>query len=125
MAGKKGMKGSGLGGSRKGAGRPRGSRSPHTRALLVELARYRDPEVDYLLPSVFMKRVMNDQSAPIQLRLVAAAKVIPFVERKPAPFLPNGIPLFRDWTDEQFEDFDQRTREDMRKDPNYYGKQFF
>jgi len=39
--------------------------------------------------------------------------------------LPGAIPLFRDWTDEQFDDFDQRTREDMREDPHYYGRSFF
>jgi hypothetical protein len=56
---------------------------------------------------------------------MCAAKVIPFVEHKPASAIPDEIPLFRHWTDEQFEDFERRTREDMRRDPWYYGRAFF
>ena len=92
--------------------------------MLAELDRHRDPEVADVLPSVFMKRVMNDESAPIHVRLVAAARVIPFVERKPAPGLPDAIPLFRDWSDEQYEDFERRLKEDAARDPHYYGPAF-
>jgi hypothetical protein len=61
--------------------------------MLVELNRYCDPDVEDVLPSVFLKRVMNDKMAPLPARIMCAAKVIPFIERKPAPALPDEIPL--------------------------------
>jgi hypothetical protein len=88
-------------------------------------ASYRDPEVEDLLPSAFLKRVMLDEAAPLPARIMCAAKVIPFVERRPTPNLPNAIPLFREWTDEQFDDFERRTREDMRQNPRFYAPGFF
>jgi hypothetical protein len=125
MAGKKGMKGDGLGGRRKGAGRPRGSRSRHTRALLVELDRYRDPEVEDVLPSAFLKRVMLDEGVALPVRVVCAAKILPFTERKPAPAPPDQIPPMRLWSDEQLENFERATLEDMRANPLAYGREFF
>jgi hypothetical protein len=126
MAGKKGMKGDGLGGRRKGAGRPRGSRYPNTRAMLAELDRVAaaHPEIEDLLPSAFLKRVMLDEAAPLPARIMCAAKVIPFIERKPAPALLDEIPLFRHWTDEQYEDFERRLKEDAARDPHFYGRAF-
>jgi hypothetical protein len=93
--------------------------------MLAELDRYRDSEVEDLLPSAFLKRVMNDEEVALPARIMCAAKILPFTERKPAPALPNAVPIFRDWTDQMFDDFDQRTREDMRRDPHFYGRSFF
>ena len=118
-------RGIGRGGARRGAGRKPGSRSPHTRALVAELDRHRDPEVADVLPSVFMKRVMNDESAPIHVRLVAAARVIPFVERRPAAAEPGEIPLMRFWSDEMLDAYEKRLREDMLAAPAYYGPKLF
>jgi hypothetical protein len=50
--------------------------------MLAELDRYGDPEAEDVLPSVFTKRVMNDESAPLPARIMCAAKVISFVERR-------------------------------------------
>ena len=118
------MKGEGLGGRRAGAGRPRGSRSPQTRAMLAELDRYRDPEGSDISPSLFLTRIMLDEAAPLGVRIVCAAKILPFTTRKPAPALPNEIPLYRDWSDEQYEDFERRLKEDAAHDPHYYGPAF-
>lgn len=117
-------RGIGRGGRRAGSGRKRGGRNRSTVAMLAELDRYRDPEVEDLLPSVFLKRVMLDEAAPLPARIMCAARVIPFVERKPAPALPDEIPLFRYWTDEQYEDFERRLKEDAARDPHFYGRAF-
>jgi hypothetical protein len=93
--------------------------------MLVELNRYRDPNVEDVLPSVFMKRVMNDETAPLPARIMCAAKVIPFIERKPAPALPDEIPLMRHWSEEQWRDYKRRLKEDMLKDPWHYGRECF
>jgi hypothetical protein len=92
---------------------------------VAELDRHRDPEVADVLPSVFMKRVMNDESAPIHVRLVAAARVIPFVERRPAAAEPGEIPLMRFWSDEMLDAYEKRLREDMLLAPGFYGPAFF
>lgn len=115
----------GRGGARPGAGRKPGTRDPHTRAMLVELDRYRDPTADDALPSVFLKRVMNDENAHLPARIMYAARVIPFVERRPAPAIPDEIPLMRHWTDEQCRDYQRRRKEDMLRAPRYYGREFF
>ena len=91
--------------------------------MLLELDRHRDPAAPDVLPSVFLKRVMNDESAPLAARIMCARGVIPFVERKPEPTPPGEIPLMRDWTTEQLESFERRTREDMIRDPGHYGRE--
>jgi hypothetical protein len=58
------------------------------------------------------------------VHLVAAAKVIPFVERKPATALPDEIPLPRHWSHAQWDDFERRLREDAACDPHFYGPAF-
>ena len=68
----------GRGDRRAGSGRKRGSHNRSTVVMLAEPDRYRDPEVEDVLPSVFMKRVMNDESAPLTVRIMCAAKVLPF-----------------------------------------------
>jgi hypothetical protein len=118
-------RGIGRGGARRGAGRKRGTRDPHTRVMLAELDRYRDPAVADLLPSVFLKRVMCDEAAPLPARIMCAAKVIPFIERKAPAEMPGEIPLMRLWTDAQFDDYRRRLVEDMLIAPGYYGAEFF
>ena len=74
-------------------------------------------------PSAYLTRIMLDESAPLAARIMCAGKVIPFVERKPEPTPPGEIPLMREWTNEQWESFERRTREDMVRDPGYYGRE--
>jgi hypothetical protein len=93
--------------------------------MLAELDRYRDPTADDVLPSVFLKRVMNDENAPLPARIMCAARVIPFIERRPAPAIQDEIPLMRHWTDEQYRDYRRRLKEDMLQAPWYYGREFF
>ena len=95
------------------------------RERLFELNRHRDPAVEDVLPSVFLKRVMLDESAPLPARIMCAARVIPFVERRPAAALSDEIPLMRYWTDEQLDDYERRLREDMVQAPSYCGRDFF
>jgi hypothetical protein len=118
-------RGIGRGGARRGAGRKRGTRDPHTRVMLAELDRYRDPGVPNILPSRFLLRVMGDEAAPLPARIMCASKVIQFVERRPPPELPDQIPIMRLWTDEQFDDYTDRLKQDMLQFPGYYGPGFF
>jgi hypothetical protein len=99
MAGKKGRSG----GPRRGSGRKAGWRKPETRAMLAELDRYRDLEAEDVLPSAFLKRVMLDESAPLPARIMCAAKIIPFVERRQPPPPPDQIPPMRLWSDAQLD----------------------
>ena len=41
-----------------------------------------------------------------------------------ASFAEREIPLYRDWSDEQYEDFERRLKEDAAHDPHYYGPAF-
>jgi hypothetical protein len=114
------VKGKGCGGRRPGAGRKPGSRNKNTVIMLAEIENRGEQ-----LPSQFMRSIMNDPEAPLIARIMCARGSIAYIERRPAPALPNEIPVFREWTDEQFDDFERRTREDMRRDPHYYGRSFF
>ena len=93
MAGKKGWSG----GARPGAGRKRGGHNRATLALREELDRHRDPAVEDMLPSAFLKRVMLDESAPLAARIMCARGVIPYLEQ-PELTPPGEIPLLRYWT---------------------------
>ena len=118
-------RGIGRGGARRGAGRKPGSHNPHTRLMLAELDRHRDLAVEDVLPSVFLKRVMLDEAAPLPARIMCAARVIPFVERRPAAAEPGEIPLMRFWSDEMLDAYEKRLREDMLLAPGFYGPAFF
>jgi hypothetical protein len=56
---------------------------------------------------------------PIEFRAACAAKAAPYVHAKLAPL--NQIPLPRYWTKEQGDDWERRLKQDMEKDPVYYG----
>lgn len=64
------------GGSRPGAGRPRGSRNKATAAKAAEIA------ASGLTPLDFMLAVLRDESAERDVRLDAAAKAAPYVHPK-------------------------------------------
>lgn len=64
------------GGSRPGAGRPRGSRNKATAAKAAEIA------ASGLTPLDFMLTVLRDESAERDVRLDAAAKAAPYVHPK-------------------------------------------
>ena len=114
MSGTKGRSG----GRRDGSGRPPGSRNKATLVLLSEIENRGEP-----LPSEFMRSVMNDPEAPLVARIMCARGAAVYLERKPTPPMPGAIPLFREWTDEQLADFDRRLAEDMRNNPQYYGRE--
>jgi hypothetical protein len=117
------VKGKGCGGRRKGAGRPPGVRNTKTLAVVAELERHMPDGA--VLPSVFLTKIMNDETVPLPARIMCAAKVIPFIERRPVPAIPDEIPLMRHWSEEQWRDYDRRLKEDMLKDPWYYGQKYF
>lgn len=64
------------GGSRPGAGRPRGSRNKATAAKAAEIA------ASGLTPLDFMLAVLRDESAERDVRLDAASKAAPYVHPK-------------------------------------------
>lgn len=103
------------GGCRDGSGRPPGSQNKATLVLLSEIAKR-----GWQLPSEFMLSVMNDPEAPLIARIMCAKGAAPYLERKLTPPMPGAIPLFREWTNEQLDDFDRRVAEDMQKYPQYY-----
>ena len=116
-------RGIGRGGARRGAGRRKGGRNRATLTLRAEITKQREVTGVDMRPSAFLTRIMLDESAPLAARIMCAGKVIPFVERKPEPTPPGEIPLMREWTNEQLESWEQRTRQDMIRDPGYYGRE--
>jgi len=106
MAGKKGRSG----GRRAGAGRKRGGHNRSTLGLLAEIEKRNEP-----LPSQFLRGIMNDNECPLAARIMAAKSVIAFIERKPAPAIPDEIPLMRYWSSEQFADCRQDAKATHRR----------
>ena len=88
----------GRGDRRAGSGRKRGSHNRSTVVMLAEPDRYRDPEVEDVLPSVFMKRVMNDESAPLTVRIMCAAKVLPFCRAQAGAGFPGEMRCCTRWS---------------------------
>jgi hypothetical protein len=112
MAGVKGRSGSG--GRRSGAGRPAGSKNKRTRQLLERVEHEELTDVVVLLT-----RWANDENEPKPFRAGCAGKAAEFTHAKPARGL-DRIPLLREMTDWQLEDWERRLAEDMARDPDYY-----
>jgi hypothetical protein len=73
-------------------------------------------------PSEFLLRVMNDEAVPLPVRILAASKAAPYVERRPDPSVSGPVPLPREWSDTQLNDFAARLEADRRDHPERYGE---
>jgi hypothetical protein len=110
MAGKKGRSG----GARPGSGRPVGSKNKRTCQLIERVEHEELTDVVVLLT-----RWANDENEPKPFRAACAGKAAEFTHAKPARGL-DRIPLLREMTDWQLEDWERHLAEDMARDPDYY-----
>jgi hypothetical protein len=120
MAGRKGMRGVGLGGRRAGAGRKPGAKNKRTRETVerVAVAAARDQLEDVV---VLLTRWANDATKDDHFRAACAGKAAEFTHSKPSR-LPERLPLPHEIPKWMLEDYKQRLEQDQREYPDRYGR---
>jgi len=105
-------RGIGRGGRRAGSGRKRGGRNKDTVIMLAEMEKRGE-----LLPSQFMRVIMNDPEAPLVARIMCARGSIAWLERKPTE---NRLPVLREMVGSEADDWLDRQIADMEAHPDFY-----